>query len=247
MKLNKFKDKDISFVSIEKKFGTNEINEATNLLKIRLKKNNINLNLIKNKNVIDIGCGSGRYSEALNKLGARSVTCFDNGIRPKQLNKKFKFISGSILNINIDQKFDLVFCNGRLSHINEWKIGLRQISKLKKKDGWVWISLFGKGPNWKYADKLRYKLSSKDRSNFEKALLLRDWEPNKIFFLIDLFFSKKRIYFTKKIIKQELSKIGYKKILFLKRGVKNDLNEKIFHSPKLKKIYGEGEIRLLAK
>ena len=37
MKLNKFKDKDISFVSIEKKFGTNEINEATNLLKIRLK------------------------------------------------------------------------------------------------------------------------------------------------------------------------------------------------------------------
>ncbi len=247
MQLNKFKDKDISFISIEKKFGTKEIIEAIHLLRTRLKKNNINSNIIKNKNVIDIGCGSGRYSEALDKLGAKSVTCFDNGRRPKQLNKKFKFISGSILNINIDRKFDLIFCNGRLSHIKEWKKGLRQISKLKNKDGWVWLSLFGKGPNWKYADRLRHKLSSTDRSNFEKALLLRDWEPNKIFFLIDLFFTKQRIYFTKKIIKSELLKIGFKKILFLKRGVKNDLNEKIFHDPSLKKIYGEGEIRLLAK
>ena len=83
--------------------------------------------------------------------------------------------------------------------------------------------------------------------NFEKALLVRDWEPNKVFFLIDLFFSKQRIYFTKKKIKSALIKLGYKKIIFLKRGPNQDLNEKLFKNPSLKKIYGEGEIRLIAK
>ena len=36
-------------------------------------------------------------------------------------------------------------------------------------------------------------------------------------------------------------------IKLLKRGLKTDLNEKIFVNPNLKSIYGQGEIRLIAK
>lgn len=245
--MKKFADRDKSFVSIEKKFTKIHYAEAYHLLKTRFKKNKINLNIIKNKNVIDIGCGEGRYSKALYKIGAKSVTCVENGSRPKNLDRKFKFISNSIFKIQSEKKYDFVFCNGRLSHIKNWKKALKQISKLKKKDGWLWLNLFGKGPNWKFVDKLRAKLNYKDAKNFENALLVRDWEPNKIFFLIDLFFSSQRIYFTKKKIKLALIKLGFKKIIFLKRGVSQDLNEKIFKKPALKKIYGEGEIRLIAK
>ena len=247
MPLKNYTDKDKAFISIEKKFGKKEVDEAYKLLKARLKLNKINLNIIKNKNVIDIGCGTGRYSKALKKIGAKSVTCFDNGPRPKKLNKIFYYNEGSILNIKIKKKYDFIFCNGRLSHIKNWKKGLSQISKLLNKDGWVWLSLFGSGEHWKYADKIRSKVNQYDRYNFEKALSLRDWEANKVFFLIDLFFTQQRTYFTKKKIKDELLNQGYKKIIFLKRGIKKDLNEKIFREPKLKKIYGEGEIRLIAQ
>ena len=244
---SKYNDRDKSFISIEKKFGKKQINEAYSLLSERLKKNKINLNIIRNKDIIDIGCGTGRYSEALWKIGAKSITCLENGSRPKQLNKKFKFIGGSVFNLKIKKKYDFIFCNGRLSHIKNWSKALKNISKLKSKNGWLWLSLFGKGQNWKYADKLRSKLNFNDCKNFEKALLVRDWEPNKVFFLIDLFFSKQRIYFKKKKIKSALIKLGYKKIIFLKRGPNQDLNEKLFKNPSLKKIYGEGEIRLIAK
>jgi 2-polyprenyl-3-methyl-5-hydroxy-6-metoxy-1,4-benzoquinol methylase len=247
MSLKNYLDKDKAFTSIEKKFGPDQVEEAYKLIRARLKLNKIKLNIIKNKNVLDIGCGTGRYSEALKKIGAKSVTCFDNGPRPKQLNKKFNYIEGYILNVKLKKKYDFIFCNGRLSHIKNWKKGLNQISKFLKKDGWLWLSLFGSGPHWNYADKIRSKVNQYDRYNFEKALLLRDWEPHKVFFLIDLFFTQQRTYFTKKKIKNELLNQGYKKIKFLKRGVKKDLNEKIFRKPRLKRIYGEGEIRLIAQ
>ncbi len=108
------------------------------------------------------------------------------------------------------------------------------------------MSLFGRGNHWKSCDKVRKKLRGLKPDYFEEALLLRDWKPNKIFFLIDLFFID-RVYFTKKIINDHLKKINFKKIIYLKRGVKKDLNEKIFQNPKLRKIYGEGEIRLIAQ
>ena len=52
--------------------------------------------------------------------------------------------------------------------------------------------------HWKHADIVK-KLDNKVLNNFILSLKLRDWEPNKINFLVELFY-KKRIYFTKKQI-----------------------------------------------
>jgi SAM-dependent methyltransferase len=244
---NIFTDKDRSFVNIEKKFSKSENLEAYNLLFKRWMINKIPISIIKKKNILDVGCGSGRYSWALKKLGAKKVIGIDNGPRPKNFPKNIEYKQRSIFNLSLKEKYDFIFCNGRLSHIKNWKTALKELTKNLKKNGWIWVSLFGKGLHWSFADKIRKKMSQKDREYFEKALLVRDWKPNKIFFLIDLFFSKTRIYFSKKIIKKELKKNGYKDIFFLQRGTQKDLNEKIFQKPFLKKIYGESEIRLLAR
>ena len=99
MSLKNYLDKDKAFISIEKKFGKDQVDEAYKLIKARLKINKIKLSIIKNKHVIDIGCGTGRYSEALKKIGAKSVTCFDNGSRPKRLNKIFHYTITREINI----------------------------------------------------------------------------------------------------------------------------------------------------
>jgi SAM-dependent methyltransferase len=241
---NIFKDK--SLINIEKKNSKSENLEAYNLLFKRWKINKIPISIIKKKTILDVGCGSGRYSWALKKLGAKKVIGIDNGPKPKNFPKNIEYKQRSIFNLSSKEKYDFIFCNGRLSHMKNWKTALKELTKNLKKNGWIWLSLFGKGLHWSFADKIRKKMSYKDKEYFKNVLLARNWSYSKINFLLDIFFNS-RIYFSKKIIKKELIKKKFKKIFFLNRGVKTDLNEKIFTNPKLKIIYGNGEIRLLAQ
>lgn len=233
--------------SIFEDYNEKQINEAHNLLKKRLKVNNLNLSFIKNKNVLNVCDPSGRYTSALYKLGARSVQTFNETVKPKNWNKNFHYkkidLSKKIFS---NQIFDFIFCNGILSHKRNWKNIINQFSKHLRNDGYLWLSLYSNGMHWYYADQVKKKLNNKTINNFILSLMLRDWEPNKINFLVELFY-KERIYFKKKQIYQFLKSKNFSEIIFLNRGLDTDLNEKVFNDKKLKKIYGEGEIRLLAK
>ena len=228
-------------------YGRNQNVEAFEILKKRLTVNKISLNLIKNKNVLNICDPSGRYSHALYKIGAKTVDTLNETPKPENWNNKFFFKKVNLSKkIKINKSYDLIFCNGILSHKKNWKQILKNMSKFLNKSGYLWLSLYSNGNHWKVADKVKKKLDNSIQKNFIMSLKYRDWEPNKINFLVELFF-KNRIYFSKKQISNYLKKIKYKKIIFLNRGIKTDLNEKIYNDYKLKEIYGEGEIRLLAK
>ena len=56
--------------------------ETFNNLKIRLRRNKIPIKIIRGKKVLDFGCGNGRYSLALQKLGAKQVDVFDFSKKP---------------------------------------------------------------------------------------------------------------------------------------------------------------------
>ena len=58
---------------IFKKFSKENDIEAYNMLKKRWDINKLNYNMIKDKVILDVGSGSGRYSLALNKMGAKEV------------------------------------------------------------------------------------------------------------------------------------------------------------------------------
>ena len=224
-----------------------QFNEAYKILKQRLKKNNISNSIIKNKKILNICDPSGRYTIALYKLGAKVVDTYNETSKPKIWKTKYKFKKINLNNKIISKlNYDLVFCNGILSHKRNWKKILINLFNVLDKEGYLWLSLYSNGQHWKNADKIKEKLSKKLINNFIRSLQLRDWQPNKINFLTELFF-KERIYFTKKEISYFLKKYNFSEIIYLNRGIKTDLNEKIYNDKKLKKIYGEGEIRLLAK
>ena len=234
--------------SIKNLYGKKQNIEAHKILLERLNKNKINKLILKNKNILNVGSVTPRYNYALLKIGAKKIDNLSENKIPKNWPKKFKYIRAKLDNLKkVDKEYDFIFCNGILSHKKNWKKILKEIIKKLKNNGHLWLSLYSHGKHWKYADQIRKKLNKNDKNLFAEVLKMRDWEPNKINFLLELFFTDCRIYFDKKNIKNFLLDNNMTQIKFLKRGLKTDLNEKIYLNPNLRSFYGQGEIRLIAK
>src|SRR3989344_3579136 len=101
-------------------------------------------NDVKNKTVLDIGCGPGHYSIILSKMGAK-VTAIDISKEMIQEAKKnaeklntknIKFFVENFLNSNFKNKFDYSFAIGFADYTNKQELDLlinnmKQITKKK--------------------------------------------------------------------------------------------------------------------
>lgn len=103
---------------------------------------------IKNKSVLDLGCGSGRYSLALSMLGAKHVTGMDlhshsyesSSIIAKKNKLNVSFVEGNALNLPFeDYTFDFVFSNGVLHHTQNWKNALDEYYRVMKFSGFLYL------------------------------------------------------------------------------------------------------------
>ena len=115
-----------------------------------LDKDKIKVNLFKNLNCLDVGCGGGILSEKLKRLGA-NVTGIDASKNSIEIAKKhakksrleidYKCITTSkLLKIKDDKvinKFDLVIASEVIEHVNNRKIFLSDISNLCRPGGLV--------------------------------------------------------------------------------------------------------------
>jgi len=220
-----------------------QIDEAVELLKIRFERNGIPLSMIKNKVILDDGCGSARYSVALMKLGAKKVYALDKGVGNKFKAKGIKYINGDVLNLPFkNNMFDFVFCNGVLHHTKNTYKGLKEIFRVLKKGGAVWLYLCGKSRFYKLLDTLRLKHNLKDAKTFAKLLEIYQFPPNKIFLLTDMFFTQHREYFTSKQLTNYFTEIGfnYKRLIrdcdwgFNERILNGDINSDIIKDADLR-------------
>jgi len=82
-------------------------------------------NFVKGKNVLDLACGEGYGSFMLAKQ-AKSVVGIDNDEKTINhakekyvLQKNLKFIQTSMLDLQLDQKFDSIICFEALEHVKE--------------------------------------------------------------------------------------------------------------------------------
>jgi SAM-dependent methyltransferase len=98
---------------------------------------------IKNKNVLDIGCGLGRFS-FISSRTAKQVVGIDmteNAIScakiiQNSLNiKNIDFILSTIEDYETDQKFDFILLSGTLEHIIDVDMFFKKIKKLLKPSG----------------------------------------------------------------------------------------------------------------
>lgn len=132
-------------------------------------------NKIQNSRFLDIGCGSGIFSVAASKAGAKEVVGFDisqESIEASRYNKKRFYPQGnmtfhkkSILNTDINNfgKFDIVYSWGVLHHTGHMWKAINNSLKLVKANGLFIIAIYNRHwscPLWKIIKKL-YNISPK--------------------------------------------------------------------------------------
>ena len=122
----------------------------------------------KNKKIIDVGCGGGRYSNALKLLGAKSVIGVDysdDGLKIAKKNYKHKnlfFLKQNFLNLKFKSRsFDIVFSNGVLHHTSNLEKGIEELHRICKKGGYIYLYLYGAGGLYWSARKKMNKLMKK--------------------------------------------------------------------------------------
>jgi ubiquinone/menaquinone biosynthesis C-methylase UbiE len=97
---------------------------------------------LSGKNILDYGCGDGRYSLKLKSLGASSVIGIDNSAPMIELANKrdpvdsirFLLAEGVDLPFN-NGSFDLVFAYFVLHHIQDLKVALSETARVLKDSG----------------------------------------------------------------------------------------------------------------
>lgn len=127
--------------------------ESLQLLRRRLPQDFIAESVL-GKNVLDMGCGSGRYSIALACAGAQKVVGVDFQAKAflhakkwcKEQGQPVQFVAGDILEMPIkDRFFDFIFCNGVLHHTRSIQKGLEELSRVLKPSGKAFLYIYAAG------------------------------------------------------------------------------------------------------
>ena len=233
--------------------------EPFKLLKERLNKNKIKFDNIKKLKALDLGCGGGRYTGALGKLGFKKILGIDlskeNIQTAKKRNKqnKIKFQKMSLFKTKLKKdSYDFVFCNGVLHHTPSIIDGVKEIKRLLKNNGSCFLYLSGIGGiKWSLIEAFR-KIFKNINVNF-----LYDYgqlfglKKNRIFYILDHVLVPINTLSHPKEIDKLFSKLKIKRFQRLARGTIKDEIENIFKfNKKFNKkliyyVYGSGENRYL--
>lgn len=109
-----------------------------------------------NKICLDAGCGSNANATfSMLTMGAKKVFAIDLNetifeLTPKLLKEfnqeRYELRTGSVLNIDFpDNFFDFVHCGGVLHHSANPMKGLRELARVTKHDGILYIHIYGSG------------------------------------------------------------------------------------------------------
>ncbi len=230
-----------------------DFRKKNNIEAIKLLKNRLPHTIFKNKYVLDDGCGGGRYSYAIKKLGAKKVIGVDYGLEGINLAKKnYKseksliFKKANVLSLPFKKNtFDVVFSNGVLHHTTSIKKGMNEVLRVCKPGGKIWLYLYTKGGIFWYSRKLMNKFFKQIPYDYTYKILKEIGLPENRFIFMDNWYVPIEKHPSHADIYNILKKNNVKKIEKIVGKNQFDLDFSLKKHPGSQKIWGEGEIRLL--
>lgn len=232
--------------------------EASELLRIRLERNDVEVARLRGRSVIDVGCGGGRYACAWRSIGAEPVLGVDiSPINVQDASRRaseggltnIEFRVGDVLDLDLeDSSFEVVFSNGVLHHTSDWKKGIAELVRILQPGGFGWLYLIESpgGLFWDSIELLRIVMQGENRDRARRSLQALNLPGNRIFYMLDHVMAPINLRLTREEIETALAECGATEILRLRRGADYDRVEQIHRrTPYAETIYGVGENRFV--
>ena len=183
--------------------------------------------LIKGKICLDAGCGPGRWTYAMQKLGAAKVSSFD--LSPEAV-KKCQEINPDafvqdIFNLKPNPNYDFVFSWGVLHHTENTRKAFSKVVSQVKKGGMLHVMIYNKENDWAYdgfrGDTCMEKHKEWEKLSFEEKIQMC---KNKVSTLggdihgwFDAFNPKYNWSFDQKEVKEWFEEEGFSEIKLRKK------------------------------
>jgi ubiquinone/menaquinone biosynthesis C-methylase UbiE len=230
--------------------------EPVDLLSLRLSRNEIDTTSLDAKEVLDAGCGGGRYTVAWRLLGAGRAVGIDlsplniadacERVRQAGI-EQVEFKVGNVLDLPFaDDSFDIVFSNGVLHHTLNWEMGVAELLRVLRPGGMGWLYLIEKpgGLFWNVIEVLRVIMRNERRDFARAALQILGIPANRIFYMLDHVMVPINVRLTRQEIEDTLARSGGMNIRRLTRGADFDRIEQIYQRDHYAEVkYGVGENR----
>jgi ubiquinone/menaquinone biosynthesis C-methylase UbiE len=135
------------------KLDEEQFEQSVDLFARRFEANGFDLSWFEGKTCLDVGCGGGRYTIAMSRLGAaRAVGCdlSEEGLADARARAadmtNVSFEQASALDLPFhDGSFDFVCCSGVLHHTTDADKGLDELTRVLRPGGKLYLLLYGTG------------------------------------------------------------------------------------------------------
>lgn len=185
---------------------------SISLVEERLKASGIDRKIIQGKRCFDGGCGIGRLSVALARLGAKEVVAVDRSddcldyframLRRLGLSN-VTVVKGDVTDLSAwpSSSFDFVATNGVLHHTDAPIKGLQEHMRVVRDTGTLWVYLYGKGGvYWPTFDALRPALREIGASEIRETLLGMHLRPGFVYTFLDNMLSPRTYHSIDEVI-----------------------------------------------
>ena len=231
--------------------------EAASLLDARLSRNEIPRAALAGKRVLDSGCGSGRYSQALISYGASEVVGVDfspenirNAITINSRYIRRESVSFKIADIRKlpfpDSSFDVVFSNGVVHHLPDPAEGVSELLRVLRPGGWGFFKVMPNpgGLHWDLIELARLVLWDTPFEVVHKYFASAAIPGNLRYYLLDHMLVPYNSRFSRQEVEAMLTREGATEVRFLTRGADLDRAERIYRAEPFAALrFGDGECR----
>ena len=231
--------------------------ERLNVYTKRIEINKIQ-GLIKNKRIVDFGCGHGNFLMDLLKFKPKECVGIDYGKNSIDFANKFRkefyseqkisFLIRSVYQSKLKNNFfDFAIQNGVFHHLSNENKAYKEVYRVLKSGGYLWVYTDGGGGIrdfvWDLSQKLLENINNNVVQNQIRSLgMIKDKE----YHLGDEL-SARYNHINLTDIKAKLKKIGFKYVRQLNGGFKKNLDYPYCKDKYFRKKFGGGDLRLLFK
>lgn len=229
---------------------------SVDLVTKRLLVNGFDSNFFKGKTCFDGGCGTGRLSIAMARMGAKvtavdlgtdSLAYFKDIVSTEQI-KNIEIVKHDVTDLSSwnDETYDFVASNGVLHHTDNPLKGLDEHYRVTKKGGVFWLYLYGAGGiYWHLYDALRPVVNTIKPKIIRTILQNYGIRQGLIYTFLDNFLAP-RTYFYLQDVLNHFGNIGRFTWKHAKGMSEIDDTETLLQTKYGPKIYGpDGEVRII--